>query len=1024
MKLNKKAVFIMILTAVSIILLNTKVKAAETVEIENTNDFITAMSNPEVDSIRINAEIVVSEDINVTIDGNDKVLNLNGNNIIIEENHKFVVNYNTANKFTLENSRGRGLISSIETKETSRSIFKPYNYTNEDVEMIINGVGVEAKALWIFEDIDRFNLTINKGNFRTLCSLFKFSTSYNSKVNLNKFTLKSLLDDEEENLRIAYWGQYAQDDISTIMGKNSKLTYINLEGESIDIAGDAKCGDTYKNNGILYMMPARGLEINNITFETKEYGYKTVKQKQIVLNNISEEAINVVDVMLFNKDNIDFTLGNIDNPDNQEFEIPSILPENSYQSFVIRPIDDLKPGKYYAIIIARTIDGDEYRAKATFEVTKAHLKNLSINLNNWSYEDEPNTPSSSGNLGKAHETYEYAEKVEGVPIENLEFTTQVPNEVGKYIVRLTVDETDLYYEGSAIKEFEITRKDIEPQVNIEQANFVYSGDQIKPEITVTFNDNEEIKTLEKDIDYSIEYGENINAGIGTITIKSLDTSNYIFDNKTEEFTIVPKEILSENVKTPEYIKWTGSALQPNVTVTDDEQELIKDTDYEVTYEGQNGDANDIITVTVTGKGNYTGVIEKTVTITKKKSQVLNFSETEISKKYNDSKFTITPNHTEGDGEVSYISSNTDVVEVNSATGEITIVGIGNAEITATADETQNFLSEKASYTITVNKADYDMSKVKFENLVVTYDKNIHSIIAKNLPEGVAVRYTNNGKIEPGKYNVTASFTGDTEHYNIIKDKQAILIINKANYNMNYVNFDDLVVTYDGKEHSIIATGVPEGVSVSYSNNGRVNVGTHTITANFGGDTACYNLISEQTATLTIKAKNIADVTVSGIKDKTYTGKKLIQAIVIKDENMTLKEGTDYTVKYKSNKKIGTATVTITGIGNYTGEIKRTFKITPKGTKLTKLTAGKKQFKVTWKKQRTETSGYEIQYSTNKKFKSGNKKVKIKKNKTTSNTVKKLKAKKKYYVRIRTYKVVEGKKYYSGWSKVLKVKTKK
>ena len=1023
MKLNKKVVFIMILTVVSIILLNTKVKAAETVEIENTNDFITAMSNPEVDSIRINAEIVVSEDINVTIDGNDKVLNLNGNNIIIEGNHKFIVNYNTANKFTLENSRGRGLISSIKTEETSRSIFTPVNYTNENIEMIVNGIRIEAKALWIFEDTNGFNLTINNGVFRTESSLFKFNTSYNSNITLNKFTLRSLLYDEEENLRIAYWGKYAQDDISTIMGKNSKLTYINSEDESIDIAGDAKCGDTYKNNGILYMMPARGLEINNITFETKEYGYKTVKQKQIVLNNISEEAINVVDVMLFNKGNIDFTLGNIDNPDNQEFEIPSILPENSYQSFVIRPIDDLKPGKYYAIIKARTIDGDEYRAKATFEVTKAHLKNLSINLNNWSYEDEPNTPSSSGNLGKAHETYEYAEKVEGVPIENLEFTTQVPNEVGKYIVRLTVDETDLYYEGSAIKEFEITRKDIEPQVNIEQANFVYSGDQIKPEITVTFNDNEEIKTLEKDIDYSIEYGENINAGIGTITIKSLDTSNYIFDNKTEEFTIVPKEILSENVKTPEYIKWTGSALQPNVTVTDDEQELIKDTDYEVTYEGQNGDANDKITVTVTGKGNYTGVIEKTVTITKKKSQVLNFSETEITKRYNDSKFTITPNHTEGDGEVSYISSNTDVVEVNSATGEITIVGIGNAEITAIADETQNFLSEKASYTITVNKADYDMSKVKFENLVVTYDKNIHSIIATNLPEGVTVKYTNNGKIEPGKYNVIASFTGDTEHYNIIKDKEAILIINKANYNMNYVNFADLVVTYDGKEHSIIATGVPEEVSVSYSNNGRVNVGTHTITANFGGDTARYNLISEQTATLTIKAKNIADVTVSGIKDKTYTGKKLTQAIVIKDGNMTLKEGIDYTIEYKSNKKIGTATVTITGKGNYTGTVIKTFKITPKGTKLTKLTAGKKQFKVTWKKQRTETSGYEIQYSTNKNFKSA-KKVKIKKNKTTSSTVKKLKAKKKYYVRIRTYKTVNGKKFYSGWSKVKSVKTKK
>ena len=75
---------------------------------------------------------------------------------------------------------------------------------------------------------------------------------------------------------------------------------------------------------------------------------------------------------------------------------------------------------------------------------------------------------------------------------------------------------------------------------------------------------------------------------------------------------------------------------------------------------------------------------------------------------------------------------------------------------------------------------------------------------------------------------------------------------------------------------------------------------------------------------------------------------------MKDGNITLREGIDYTVKYKSNKKIGTATVTITGIGNYKGTIPRTFKITSKGTKLTKLTAGKKQFKVTWKKQRTES----------------------------------------------------------------------
>jgi len=171
-------------------------------------------------------------------------------------------------------------------------------------------------------------------------------------------------------------------------------------------------------------------------------------------------------------------------------------------------------------------------------------------------------------------------------------------------------------------------------------------------------------------------------------------------------------------------------------------------------------------------------------------------------------------------------------------------------------------------------------------------------------------------------------------------------------------------------------------------------------------------------------KEISKLLISGISNKTYTGKSLKLSIVVKDGNKTIKNGTDYNVSYKNNKKVGTASVVITGKGNYTGTVTKTFKINPKGTSLKKLTKGKKQFKVTWKKQKKQTSGYEIQYSTNKKFKSGNKKVKIKKNKTTSSTVKKLKAKKKYYVRIRTYKTVNGKTYYSGWSKVKNVTTKK
>ena len=156
----------------------------------------------------------------------------------------------------------------------------------------------------------------------------------------------------------------------------------------------------------------------------------------------------------------------------------------------------------------------------------------------------------------------------------------------------------------------------------------------------------------------------------------------------------------------------------------------------------------------------------------------------------------------------------------------------------------------------------------------------------------------------------------------------------------------------------------------------------------------------------------------------YTGKNIKPNVTVKYENKTLKKDVDYTVSYKNNKNVGTATIVITGKGKYTGSVTKTFKIIPKGTSLKKLTAGLKQFKATWNKQTTQTTGYQIQYSTNKNFKSGNKTVKVKKNKTTSSTVKKLKAKKKYYVRIRTYKTVNGKTYYSGWSKVKNVTTKK
>lgn len=102
--------------------------------------------------------------------------------------------------------------------------------------------------------------------------------------------------------------------------------------------------------------------------------------------------------------------------------------------------------------------------------------------------------------------------------------------------------------------------------------------------------------------------------------------------------------------------------------------------------------------------------------------------------------------------------------------------------------------------------------------------------------------------------------------------------------------------------------------------------------------------------------------------------------------------------------------------------KNTKTVKPKKTSIKKLSKGKKKFTVTWAKV-SGVKGYQIQYSSDKKFKKNNKMVTVTKQKTTKATVKKLKSKKKYYVRVRTYKTINGKKIYSSWSKVKSVKTK-
>lgn len=85
-------------------------------------------------------------------------------------------------------------------------------------------------------------------------------------------------------------------------------------------------------------------------------------------------------------------------------------------------------------------------------------------------------------------------------------------------------------------------------------------------------------------------------------------------------------------------------------------------------------------------------------------------------------------------------------------------------------------------------------------------------------------------------------------------------------------------------------------------------------------------IKGMTVNTTRKVQDISGASVSGISDKTHTGKAITQSPIVKVGSSVLTNGTDYTVAYKNNINAGTATATITGKGNYTGSISRNFKI--------------------------------------------------------------------------------------------------
>lgn len=198
------------------------------------------------------------------------------------------------------------------------------------------------------------------------------------------------------------------------------------------------------------------------------------------------------------------------------------------------------------------------------------------------------------------------------------------------------------------------------------------------------------------------------------------------------------------------------------------------------------------------------------------------------------------------------------------------------------------------------------------------------------------------------------------------------------------------------------------------------------TAAEGGDVVTADTVFDKDTTVFAHwKKNVVSATPSvklSTSAYTYNGKVKTPGVKV-SVNGTVLTKDNYSVSYgKGRKNVGKYTVKVTLKNDYAGSKTVSFKINPPKSAVKKLKKGKKSFTVYVKKQSKQTSGYQVQYSTSKKFKSPKTKS-LTSYKKTSLKVKKLKKHKKYYVRVRTYKKVGKAKYYSSWSSAKSVKTK-
>ena len=468
----------------------------------------------------------------------------------------------------------------------------------------------------------------------------------------------------------------------------------------------------------------------------------------------------------------------------------------------------------------------------------------------------------------------------------------------------------------------------------------YTGTEKKPIVSRVCNGT---KYLTEGVDYTIEYKNNINAGTGSIVIKGTGKYNsgdtYYTGTKNLDFTINAKNIGECDIKLDTYsMMYNGKGLEPGVTVTDETKTLTEGVDYTVKY-AENVNIGTHAWVAIIGMGNYAG-----------SSNGEYFTITACAHSWDNGVVTKEATCSSA-GTIRYTCNNCGVTKTSSIPKidhsankdywvERTVV-----EPTATTDgytayfcrlcgewiEFGRTLPKTGSITNPVVKntvisdADVSISNTSYVYTgsaikpTITIKKNDTTLVAGT---DYTISYDTNADVGEKYITITGAgeYTGTVVKTFTITAKSmtsaTVSEISAQTYTGSAIK--PTITVKDGTKALVNGTDY----TVAYSNN--TKAGTATVKIKGKG-----NYTGTITKTFTIKAKSMTSATVSAISAQTYKGSAIKPTITVKDGTKTLANGTDYTVAYSNNTKVGTATVKITGSGNYTGTITKTFTIKAK-----------------------------------------------------------------------------------------------